>query len=160
LGEETLLLARAVDARNRGNPSAALARLDEYRARFPEGSLADEAMHARVEVLVELGRSEEAISAIEDLRRRAVAGSTRWLELEVLRAELLVQIGRPSEALGIFDGLIDASSPAVRERAVYARSTCHFALGDAAQGRADLVRYLKDYPDGRFAKKARARLEK
>jgi hypothetical protein len=55
-----VLLGRAKDAMNAGDPNAALALLDEHARRYPSGALAEERQAALVAVLCALGRTAEA----------------------------------------------------------------------------------------------------
>jgi hypothetical protein len=69
------------------SPERALARLDHYRQRFPQGSLRAEVMLARIDWLLSAGDSPRALAAVEEalgsglLRERAT-------ELERIRARL------------------------------------------------------------------------
>jgi hypothetical protein len=68
-------------------PERALARLDHYRQRFPQGSLRAEVMLARIDWLLSTGDSQRALTAVDEalgsglLRERAA-------ELERIRAKL------------------------------------------------------------------------
>jgi hypothetical protein len=72
LAEETKLLD-AARAKINGDPTGALAILDEHRAKFPAGKLAAEREYLSVRVLVALGRRDEA-------KARADAFLKRWPE--------------------------------------------------------------------------------
>jgi hypothetical protein len=61
------LLREAQDAVRDGDPSAALDRLDDLGARFPEGQLREERMAARVLALCAAGRAPEARAEAERL---------------------------------------------------------------------------------------------
>ncbi|WP_437310183.1 hypothetical protein [Sorangium sp. So ce388] len=67
LAAELALLREAQDAVRDGDPAAALARLDELGARFPEGQLREERMAARVLALCAAGRAREARAEAERL---------------------------------------------------------------------------------------------
>ncbi|MES1209297.1 MAG: hypothetical protein ABUS79_25445, partial [Pseudomonadota bacterium] len=71
--------------RQRRDPAGALRVLDEYRARFPAGVLAEEAGAARVDALLMLRREDEARRALETL---TLEGGSRARELRVIRGEL------------------------------------------------------------------------
>jgi hypothetical protein len=60
IGEESSLLRTADAALHAGNLLEALALLDEHRARFPSGVLAEECSAERVTTLCRLGRTGEA----------------------------------------------------------------------------------------------------
>jgi tetratricopeptide (TPR) repeat protein len=65
----------------------ALAALNEYRDRFPRGSLRNEVGLSRVELLSELGRSREALDEAEALLGSAKGGE-RAAELHLLRGDI------------------------------------------------------------------------
>lgn len=65
----------------------ALAALNEYRDRFPRGSLRNEVGLSRVELLSELGRSREALNEAEALLGSAKGGE-RAAELHLLRGDI------------------------------------------------------------------------
>ncbi|MDC0684181.1 hypothetical protein [Sorangium atrum] len=67
LAAEMALLREAQDAVRDGDPSAALERLDDLGARFPEGQLREERMAARVLALCAAGRAREARAEAERL---------------------------------------------------------------------------------------------
>ncbi|WP_437595363.1 hypothetical protein [Sorangium sp. So ce590] len=67
LAAEMALLREAQDAVRDGDPSAALDRLDDLGARFPEGQLREERMAARVLALCAAGRAPEARAEAERL---------------------------------------------------------------------------------------------
>jgi hypothetical protein len=147
---ETRLLARAFQAlRADKEAEAALRALDEWARRFPNGELADQARVARVEALLALGRATDALPLLVEIRDRA-SGLTR--DIQIVRAELLSEQDRCAQAMPDFDDLLaDGLHDAADERALYSRAACNLRTGRAALGRRDLGRYLKTYPDGRFA---------
>jgi hypothetical protein len=65
----------------------ALAALNEYRDRFPRGSLRNEVGLSRVELLSELGRGREALNEAEALLGSAKGGE-RAAELHLLRGDI------------------------------------------------------------------------
>jgi hypothetical protein len=137
------------------DPLAAIALLDDYRARFPRGLLSVEASVARVDALLLLGRRGDALALLREL---ALDGGGRSTELRLLRAELLAERDC-ARALADFDAVIAASAfSAWAERALYGRAACRLRLGNVAGGRADLETYASRYPAGRFADQVRARL--
>jgi hypothetical protein len=157
--DEAQLLARAFrELRGAGDASAALTTLDERDRRFPSGGLGTEAALARVEALMALGRSDEALPILLRIRDPR-GGLTR--EVRIARGELLARSGRCAEAVEDFDDLLaTALMDAPRERARYGRASCRLsAAGQTAGAIADLEGYLAEYPDGRFASAVRATLE-
>lgn len=69
LAEETAILATAREALRRGQAGAALARLDSYVNRFPDGVLREEHAATRILVLAELDRRDEACREVQSFRR-------------------------------------------------------------------------------------------
>ena len=69
LPEEVRLLSRAEQQMNDGLAEDALRTLAEHERKFPTGSLAEERMAARVQVLCALGRTAEAKSDLTRLTR-------------------------------------------------------------------------------------------
>jgi hypothetical protein len=65
----------------------ALRALDDYRQRFPEGSLRHEVSITRVDLLADLGRSREALNESETLLGSA-SGQERAAELHMLRGNV------------------------------------------------------------------------
>ncbi len=146
---ETRFLAQAFEAlRVDKDARAALSALDEWARRFPNGALAHEARVARVEALLALGRTAEALPLLLEMRDRG-SGLTR--DIQIVRAELLCEQDRCAEAMPDFDDLLEAGlHDAADERALYGRAACDLRAGRTALGRQGLDRYLRAYPDGRF----------
>ena len=80
-----------------GDPQGALAALTQYRQRFPNGSLRREADVSILELLVQLGRTQEALTQTEQLLA-APTGKERVAELRLLRARLFRKSGNVSAA--------------------------------------------------------------
>jgi hypothetical protein len=155
LGEESALLGRALaQLRRGGDPAGALATLDEYETRFPRGAMAFDALAARVETLVKLGRKDAALARLDGVGAGKLAQSPT---LRVLRGELRAGAGRLDEAIADFEPALasGASRGDLLERALWGRGSCRARRGDTAGARADLERYLELYPKGRFAGEAR-----
>jgi hypothetical protein len=163
LAAETQLLGEALtQLRQRQDPGAALATLDDYEARFPAGALAFDALAARVDALIALGRKETALARLDAVPAGALARSP---SLRAQRGELRAAMGRLPAAIADFDGVLAAAGTAraghgadVAERALYGRGSSRARLGDAAGARQDLELYLRLYPEGRFVAEARRAL--
>lgn len=69
LAEEVAILSQAERDLNAGNYQSALRLLDEHRRKFPNGTLTQERMAARVQALCGLGRVSEAQAALARLTR-------------------------------------------------------------------------------------------
>jgi hypothetical protein len=69
------------------DPNGALAALDEYRQRFPSGTLRNEVNISRVELLSQLGRGREALRESQALLDSS-SGRERAAELHVLRGNV------------------------------------------------------------------------
>jgi hypothetical protein len=148
LAGEAALLGEALRALNvRREPLASLGALDAYDLRYPAGALRREALVARIDALLALGRREEALELLEK------AGELRALpkgrELEVLRGELRARAGDCRRAAADFEDVLGARDP-LSERALWGLAVCG--------SRPDLERYLREYPNGTFAPQARAAL--
>jgi outer membrane PBP1 activator LpoA protein len=91
------MLADALVAlRRERSPAKALARLDAYDSAFPRGSLRGEASVARVDALLALNRTAEALA---QLQRLPIMSLPRSNELRVVRAELSARQGRCDAAI-------------------------------------------------------------
>jgi hypothetical protein len=159
LGSEAQLLGRALaQLRRDGDPAGALATLDEYEARFPRGAMAFDALAARAETLVKLGREQAALARLDAVPGAALAKSPA---LRVLRGELRASAGRLDDAIADFDRALGRGGAArgdLGERALYGRGSCRARRGDERGARDDLERYLQLHPRGRFAAEARRAL--
>lgn len=93
LYEKARLQAKAI-----GQPAQALATLDEHGQRFPGGVLSTEVGLTRIELLSQLGKRSQALSAIERGLQGAL-GRERGGDLQVLRADLLAAQGDCAAAL-------------------------------------------------------------
>jgi regulator of sirC expression with transglutaminase-like and TPR domain len=143
-------LARAFHAvRVDRDGDAALHALDERARRFPDGTLASEARVARVEALLALGRTSEALPLLLEIRDQT-DGLTRPIQLA--RAEILAEQNHCREATSDFDDLVTSNiADDAAERALYGRAACHLRTGETGPARRDLDRYVELYPHGRFA---------
>jgi hypothetical protein len=148
LRDESELLRRAVTQLRRANdPAGALEAVKEYQAAFPSGALADDVHRTEVECLLELGRRDEALRVLDAMPLDRAEGGR---ELRVVRGELRAAAGRCGDALSDFDAVGVRGGDGLSERALYGRASCRTRLGDLNEGRADLERYLAEFPRGRF----------
>jgi hypothetical protein len=157
LANETALLGVALARlRQQRDARGALAALDAYDARVPQGALRREADAARVDALLLLRRRDEALALLQTL---ALQTRGRDQELRVVRGEL--QAATSCErAVADFDGVLAAAPPpALAERALHGRATCLARLGDTRGALRDLRDYLRLYPEGRYAAEARRIVE-
>jgi tetratricopeptide (TPR) repeat protein len=161
LAQESRILARAIaELRQEGDAEQALAILDEHRAEFgASGVLTSEANATRIEALLQLGRHVQALVLL-DAQFLSATGVGR--EMLVARAELRADRGRRASALHDFDLLLRAEVPAdfVTERALYGRAVCRGKAGNWEEARKDFEHYLATFPNGNFADKARAALNR
>jgi hypothetical protein len=164
--DEHSLLATAVRRlRTAHDPASALAALDDYRVRFPNGGLAPEASMLRAEALLQIGRKGDALAELDRLSLGQMPNSD---ERYVVRGELRAAVGRWREALADFDVVLrghagkgadigaatDMRSRDRFERALWGRALARSRLGDDAGARADLQECLRRFPRGRFASEA------
>jgi tetratricopeptide (TPR) repeat protein len=161
LAQESRILARAIaELRQEGDAEQALGILDQHRAEFgASGVLTPEANATRIEALLQLGRHVQAL-ALLDAQFLSATGVGR--EMLVARAELRADRGRRASALHDFDLLLRAEAPSdfVTERALYGRAVCRGKAGNWEEARKDFERYLATFPDGKFADKARAAMNR
>jgi hypothetical protein len=117
--EEAKLLGKAVEQlRREQDPKAALATLQRYFQRHPQGELRGEAEVTRVEALLRAGRKSEALSQLERLHGTGFEGLPRPVELALQRAELLADARRDPEAARAFSDVLALHPCALRARGV------------------------------------------
>jgi hypothetical protein len=155
---EAALLAGAIRAlRGAGEADAALALLDEHRARFPTGAMTLEAAAVRIEALLKAGRTAAALAELDRFPLDGAPGRDEW---QVVRGELRANAGRWREAETDFAvalaGRLDGARGELAERALWGRAGARARRGDAAGARADYALYLERFPAGRFADQARS----
>jgi hypothetical protein len=151
--EEILALDRAMGLlRGKHDAQAALWVLDDYLHRFPEGTLVREARVARMDALLMLNRSDEALLALETL---PLDQRGRSVELQLIRGELLARNDCPRAEQDFATVLARPRSAALEERALYGRASCRTQHGDAKGAAQDLRRYLERFPNGSHAAWAR-----
>ena len=115
LGEALLRLRQKRDARG------ALAALDEYRARYPNGTLKREAETARIDALLLLGRNDEALAELGALTLQPVG---RDQELRLIRGELAAATDCKRAVVDSNRILNEQATAAVVERALHGRAAC------------------------------------
>ncbi len=158
-GSESRLLADALAVlRDPAHAGEALTLLDRHDAQYPKGTLAQEALVARVQALSILDRKAELLAVLET---HPLEHMRKANELMTLRGELRAKSGRCREALGDFTRVF-GREPAGRlaERALYGRASCWSTLGEDARAREDLASYLEQFPAGSFAQAAHKALGK
>ena len=147
--EEILALDRAIGLlRQKRDPSAALPALDAYLNRFPGGVLNREARFARVDALLMLERSDEALAALETLPLDAHRRST---ELQLIRGELRSRSQCVRAEEDFSSVLARDSDAALVERALYGRGACRAKRGDRTGAVQDLRNYIERFPNGAHA---------
>jgi hypothetical protein len=160
LGQEAASLEVALSALRAGGKERAgnaLTAIDQHLRTFPGGTLELEARVARVDALLVLGRRQAAKNELSALPIENVG---RNRELRLIRAELHADDDCRS-ALGDFQVLLDQQLPAAwQERALFGRGACLLRMGDRAGAERDFVRYLQQFPSGRFAEQIRAQQQK
>jgi TolA-binding protein len=153
LAQETRLLQRAYSQLRSGEPGDTLDSLDEYLSAHPLGLLRKEATSARVEALLKLHRSDEALVV---LRTFPFGEGPRDAELRVVRGEMTAATGDCQGAIPDFVAVSDKNAPAgVLERAMYGLAACEARLGQRADATSSFRAYLRRFPAGRFADEAR-----
>lgn len=163
IAEESALLGAAMRRlREQDDAVGALALLDEHDARFGRaGALGGESNTTRVEALLRLGRLDRALELLDALAPRP-RGRDR--DLLATRGELRADAGRCPEALTDFEAVLESGDDSARdlaaERALYGRAGCKARLGERDAARADLEAYLSRFPQGQYAARARAALDR
>jgi hypothetical protein len=156
LGQEAASLEVALSALRAGGKeraAKALTAIDQHLRSFPGGTLELEARVARVDALLVLGRRQ---AAKNELAALPIENVGRNRELRLIRAELRADDDCAS-ALGDFQVLLEQPLPAAwQERALFGRGACLLRIGDRAGAERDFVRYLQQFPSGRFAEQIRA----
>jgi len=142
--------------RGKHDAPAALAALDDYIARFPSSVLAPEARVARIDALLLLDRSDEALRALEALPLDAHRRST---ELQLIRGELRARTDCGRADADFTAVLAAVRTAALEERALYGRAACRSSQGDAGGAAADLRSYVDRFPNGAHAEWARRWLQ-
>jgi hypothetical protein len=137
--------------------AGALSALAEYRSRFPTGSLRREADMSQLELLLQLGRSDEALKQSEELLSSSSSGE-RAAELHLLRGHVLRKAqSRFAEAEHEYE--LAESAGARGGEVTYFRALCLDALGRAPEAAALFAQYLQQ-PQRAYAEDARRRLER
>jgi hypothetical protein len=125
-------------------PGAALALLDSHSAELTQSTFVHEAMVLRVEALLDLKRSGEALALLDSKSLSNVAASRTLL---LTRAELRAAAGRCAESLADFDLLL-ARAQRPDEPALYGRAVCRSRMGDKLGAQADFEFYRREFPKG------------
>lgn len=132
----------------------ALRALADYRARFPAGSLRREVDVSQLELLLQLGRTEDALRQSAELLSSSSSGE-RASELRLLRGHILRKRGRFSEAAREYELAEGAGSRSAN--ATYFRALCLEATGHTSEAAAALTKYLEQ-PKQPYAEDAKRRL--
>jgi TolA-binding protein len=147
--EEARILDQALTLlRRQHDATGALAALDGYLRRYPNGLLKHEARVARVDALLLLHRSDDALIALEDL---PLDGKRRANELQVIRAELRARSSCVNAEADFTAALAHSRDGQLIERILYGRGACRAKLGDRNGAAQDLRQYLERFPVGPHA---------
>jgi len=159
LESEAAVVSRAVSLANQ-DPRSALSLLTGYWRDFPAGALRGEAAIAEIGALQALQEHAQALALLDGWARDQFLGMNEsGDELALTRLELMVDAGRCVEALPLLGRQLALQRPPrQRGRALLARAACKGKVGDVEGNRADLERYLKDFPSGSHAVQVRRAL--
>lgn len=138
------------------DPNGALRALAEYRTRFPAGSLRRELEMSQLELLLQLGRSDDALKQSDELLSSSSSGE-RASELRLLRGHILRKQSRFAEAVREYE-LAERGGTRAAD-APYFRAICLESLGKHEDAAAALSKYLEQ-PHRPYAEDAKRRLEK
>jgi len=120
--ETTQLRDALAQLRGGQNPARALELLDGYDRRFPAGAWREEVAVVRIEALLALGRSRDALERFESLPQAALDRSPR---LRVTRGELRARFSRCNEARTDFSAVLDLPVvEEIRARALRGLTVC------------------------------------
>ena len=155
LRREAELMAQAVRAlKQERTPERSLELLERYQAEYPRGLLLNEARWVRAEALRALGRSAEAMGALEGA---TAPGGRAGRELLLMRAELESENGRCGDAEGDFTAaLLGANDDGIVPRGLLGRARCRLSLGQEGQANQDIDELLARFPQSPAAESARA----
>jgi hypothetical protein len=138
-----------------GKPAQALATLERYLERFPSGSLNGEVRFSRIELLVRLGRAQEALDASRDFLSSSF-GVERAAEVHLLRGNLLLRRQQGAAASVEYRAALNAPGR-VGDDAAYQLAVALEQSADRQRSRLAYERYL-ERPGARHAAAAKARL--
>lgn len=138
------------------DPNGALRALADYRTRFPAGSLRRELDVSQLELLLQLGRSDDALKQSDELLSSSSSGE-RASELRLLRGHILRKQSRFAEAVREYE--LAERGGARAAGAPYFRAICLESLGKHDDAAAALSKYLEQ-PHRPYAEDAKRRLEK
>lgn len=139
-----------------GDAAGALRVLADYRTRFPSGSLRREADMSQLELLVQLGRTDEALKQSDELLSSSASGE-RAAELRVLRGHILRKTRSFAAAANEYE-LAERAGARGRDL-TYFHALCLEALGRNPEAAALFAQYLEQ-PQHSYADDARRRLER
>ena len=142
--------------RRHHNPAAALPILDGYLGRYPQGVLNREARLARVDALLMLERTQEALVALEEL---PLDNGRRSAELLVVRGELRARQDCARAESDFTTALSRSPDAVLLERILYGRGVCRAKLGNQSGAADDLHRYIERFPSGAYAGQVRRWLQ-
>ena len=135
----------------------ALRALADYRKRFPAGSLRREADISQLELLLQLGRSDDALKQSDELLASSASGE-RAAELHLLRGHILRKTqSRFAAAAREYE--LAESAGARGGEATYFRALCLEELGQRSAAAALFTQYL-ELSQRPYAEDAKRRLER
>jgi len=123
------------------DPEGALSALQEHAQRFPGGSLRREVEMSYLELLVQVGRSREALERSSALLA-AQAGAERRAELYLLRGDVFRRSLRDLRAAEREYGSAERLAGSAEAEATYLRGVCLEGLGEPAAASEVYRRYL------------------
>lgn len=137
--------------------AGALTALEEVSAQ--SGPAANVARYYRAATLRQLGRTDDAIAALDGIEDLATLGTLGGVA-QLLRAHLYVEAGRADEALTLLGELAqrqDGVLPA--DQALLELAQIQFERGELEQARETWQRVVDEYPDRSSSAEARSRLD-
>ncbi len=153
LAAETALYRLGQLFQARGDRQGALDAWLEYRERFPNGALGQEADLSIIDLRLALG-SPLALRAAERFLD-VHPGSEHEGEVRAIRGVLRHRAGDAAGALADYEAALAArTTRARREESLFGRAACLDVLGRTEEAASAYRAYLEAFPSGRFAGRA------
>jgi tetratricopeptide (TPR) repeat protein len=140
--------------------NAALPKLQVAANTYPNTQAGIVARYHMAAALTTLGRHEEALTAFEEVERRAGSGSLYGQMARFGRAATYQEAGRHDEAIAIWRDIADTRDETMPPDAVLMElARAYVAKGDTEEARRTYAEIVEQHPDSIFSGEARAQLD-